>query len=105
VPPTALWRLESRGDQCTWTYKDRTLVTDGLKRFVLESQSDAASFAFTAIGPRAPLPTPAGPDRFLNFAAPAIVQMTGGLGVCWESTFTDASKNDGQKFRASSPTR
>jgi hypothetical protein len=106
VPAGASWRFDERGDECGWTYRDKTLAADGVKRFALESGVDGrSSIVLSAIGPRASVPEPAGESRFLHFQSSAVVQVFGDTGVCWESSFSEASKNDGSKFRATRKVR
>ncbi len=105
LPATAVWQIHDRDGQCSWTYRDRSMAMHGIKRLGLDSGPDGkAAIALSAQGAETPVPTPVSSERFLNFNPSVVVQLfnvsDSGQGMCWQSTFTDASKNDGKKFRA-----
>ena len=106
LPATPAWQIHGDGDDCSWLYKDKTFATDGIKRFAMESGTNGrASMTLSAIGPETPVPAPLGEEQFLHATSGVVVQAFNGTGTCWESSFDEALKNDGKKFRAARKVR
>jgi len=100
IAPGTAWKDK---DPNGYTYRDNSLVSDGVRSVRLKTGIDTKSkITFKAQGANIPMPTPF--DEFLYFRQDpdVTVQLVNSEGNCWTSEFTAAntSKNDGDRFKA-----
>ena len=88
------WR--SRGDDRV-RYQNRERLPDGVDTMQLHA-GVAGKARISAKAKGAALDLPA-----LPLALPARVQLQRQNGPCWEATYTTTQRNDGRRFKASSP--
>jgi len=96
VPPnSSLWAtISTKG----YKYKDKAGASFGIQKIILKGGADGKSKVLVK-GKGAALPDPHPPLTF-----PVKVQLVNGdTGICWESTFTSASKNVMGMFKAKVP--
>lgn len=99
LPASELWTL---GEGCRWSYSDTASAADGIGSFRLTpGETGRTAVRFGARGPVAPIPTPIATDRFMSMDPTTTVQLSNSHGGCWESQFTLARKNTGEKFKTS----
>ena len=78
-------------------YRDKLLDPDGLEKVVLKPGASAGQAKITVKGKGAKLALPA-----LALTTPVRVQVLRSGATCWEATFSAASRNDAEVFKARS---
>ena len=78
-------------------YRDKLLDPDGLETVVLKPGASAGKAKITVKGKGANLALPG-----LSLTTPVRVQVLRSMSTCWEATFSAASRNDSEVFKARS---
>jgi CSLREA domain-containing protein len=86
-----------RTGSSTLVYRDKLLDPDGLEKIVLKPGASAGKAKIAVNGKGANLALPA-----LGLTTPVRVQLLRSMSTCWEATFSAASRNDAEAFKARS---
>ncbi len=94
VPPGgSAWTTSSSG----FKYTDSSLAQDGVRKILLKA-GEAGKGKVLVRGRGASLPLPPVPPG--GYVTPVTVQLTNGIGQCWEGVYNQFIKNDGTQFKA-----
>ncbi len=99
LPANGLWESDT---SCRWSYRDRSALRDGIGSASLSpGGAGRPAIQLKADGPLAPIPAPAGSDRFFSMDPGLTIQLFNGSAVCWQSEFVaaQAARNSGELFK------
>jgi cysteine-rich repeat protein len=102
LPPQPAW-LDR--DPSGWSYTDSSAFFDGFVSVSLSTGTTGRSKAqIKAAGVNLPMPAPVSATRFFDEQPTVTVQLVNdATPLCWQSTFTTATINDGLRFKAKAP--
>jgi hypothetical protein len=84
-----------------WSYVDKAATRDGIQKLLLGAGiPEKAKMQLKARGRTASWPSPINATTFFDLDASVVVQLSNDeTGDCWSTTFTQATKNDGEQFK------